>query len=380
MDLETLPRIAAIVLAGFCALSDFLKGRIYNRALVAGAILAVAWLGLLGLWVVLELPTDLDLFPELGPDYGTHALRVLANAGVALAAGFGLWWAGLWAAGDAKLFAVLALLVPLSTYEEAWWPLFPAYVLLFNTFLGLLAVLSVEVVFRIARQAVRPTPEEVASARQALAWVKEHVREVLLVFVGMLFLFLVIKTLRRVTRDLIADFTEFGGSTLTYLALFVLYHPLSLAMRRTWVLVPIAGLTTAGIVWFSLFPTEEYNLEMVLQIGTLAGIIVGVRILYEMYLAVFDYRAIRLWELRPRMLLAARTLEILKEDEDLLKTKLGPVGPDGLGEDQVRTLRRWWIDRRKGPRLWVLRTIPFGPALFVGTVLTVVLKGYVVKV
>ncbi|HOI11784.1 MAG TPA: hypothetical protein PK313_14995, partial [Myxococcota bacterium] len=82
---------------------------------------------------------------------------------------------------------------------------------------------------------------------------------------------------------------------------------------------------------------------------------------------------------RPRMLLARKTQEVLKEDKDLLETKMGPVGPDGLSPQQVETLRRWWIDRGKGGRLWINRTIPFAPALFLGTLATVLFGGYILR-
>ncbi|MBM4398625.1 MAG: hypothetical protein FJ087_23430 [Deltaproteobacteria bacterium] len=95
---------------------------------------------------------------------------------------------------------------------------------------------------------------------------------------------------------------------------------------------------------------------------------------------VFDFRAVRVWELRPRMILSPKTLDVLKEDIDLLEHKMGPIGPDGIGKDQVDVLRRWWIDRGKGGRIWVSRTIPFAPALFAGTVITVLLGGYLVRV
>jgi hypothetical protein len=126
-------------------------------------------------------------------------------------------------------------------------------------------------------------------------------------------------------------------------------------------------------------PTPEYNLEVILQVGALMLVLVGFYMVYNLYLNVFDFHPVKIWDLKPKMVLARKTMETLKEDQDLLKTKLGPVGPDGLAAEQVEVLRRWWIDRNKGPHLWVSRTIPFGPALFIGTLATVILGGYIFR-
>jgi hypothetical protein len=132
------------------------------------------------------------------------------------------------------------------------------------------------------------------------------------------------------------------------------------------------------VVWVTLFPTDHYNLRTVLHVSALMLGLVFFLLVYELYLNVFDFKPLRIWELRPRMILARKTTEILKEDQDLLEHKMGPVGPDGMSVEQVDTLRRWWIDRGKGGRIWVSRTIPFAPALFLGTLATVLLKGYLV--
>jgi Flp pilus assembly protein protease CpaA len=432
MTVETIASAAAVATAGACALTDFLWGKVYNKVLVWAAVVAVAWLGFYGAWHAFGGATAMDAYPELGlwfgqevpapapvdpevllglkpaadagksvmpgpddkpsaaapqaapaepvtPTYAAYLGRVGVNVVIAFLIGFGMWWFGLWAAGDAKLFAVLAALVPLGAYVNAFWPVFPAYVLLFNTFLALMVLLVLELAVRFARQAIRPTPEEAEAWRNAWTWIRGNVGNLAIGFVGVVFLFLVIKTLRMLTRDLMAAYTSVTSSTLVYFLLFLVFHPLARAMRRPWVGWPIAIATAGFIVYVALYPTPDYNLASVLHVGALMLGLVVFLIVYELYLNVFDYKPIKLWELRPRMLLARKTQEVLKEDKDLLETKMGPVGPDGLSPQQVETLRRWWIDRGKGGRLWINRTIPFAPALFLGTLATVLFGGYILR-
>lgn len=432
MTIELIASIAAILLAGYCAVTDMLWGKIFNKAIVAGLLFATVWLTVYGLFYHFGKHTALHDYPELAiwygekmpapktidsnilfgahlegkkeqsimpgpgeewpdekteeveeiaptPSYWAYLVRVLGNFLLSFVIGFVLWWFGMWAAGDAKLFPVLALMIPLGAYTNAFWPFFPSYVLLFNTFLAVMAILATELVIRFIRQLIRPTAEEAQAWKTTWEWVKTNVPTMIIGFIGIVFLFLIIKTLRMLTRDLLAAYTHITDSPLVYLLLFFVFFPLAKAMRRPWIGIPIAVITVGFIVWVAFNPTPEYNLEVILQVGALMLVLVGFYMVYNLYLNVFDFHPVKIWDLKPKMVLARKTMETLKEDQDLLKTKLGPVGPDGLAAEQVEILRRWWIDRNKGPHLWVSRTIPFGPALFIGTLATVILGGYIFR-
>lgn len=429
MTPEMIPQIGAVIIATISATTDILWGKVYNRFLLYGVFLALVWFGFFSAWHILGHADSLGEFPELGrwgappavstvdddarfglsdmdtvsvlpttpeqwakaqalpdtkdasnptePSILVYFSRVMINTLIAFAVGFSLWWFGMWAAGDAKLFAVLALLIPLSSYAKSFWPFFPSYVLIFNTFLSLIAILVLELVIRFIRQAFRPSRVESEAWQNAWLWIKSHVKDMIFGFIGILFLFLVIKTLRMLVRDAIGAFSSVTSSTLIYFILFLIFQPLVKLMRKRFVLIPVVALTLAFIVWVTIFPTEHYNLVTVLQVSSIMLALVGFLIVYELYLNVFDFAPIPVWDLRPQMILAGKTRRILEEDQDLLIKKMGPVAADGLTAEQTETLRRWWIDRGKGNQIWVSRTIPFAPALLAGTILTVFFAGYV---
>lgn len=422
MAVEWIPQACAILLAAGGAITDLLRGKVYNRWILFGLVMAGTWLVLTTVWSTFGGISEYRKYPQLGqwsfrappplpkpksemapwesahevsvmptgnqpwpdwrppeePAFWVYGVKVLLNASLALLAGFVLWWFGLWAAGDAKLFGTLALLLPLSTYHEAYMAIFPAYVLLFNTFFAVMAILVLEMLGRTVRQAVRPTKDESRAWRESLLWIRSNTGRLLLGFVGLLFLFLCIMTLRKIFRDSMAEYTALENKPLMFLLLFLVFMPIAKAMKRAWIGIPIVVGTMAWIGFVAVYPTEDYNLKMVFSMGSLALTLILFYLLYSIYLNVFDFKAIKIWELKPRMILSKRTLEVLKEDEDLLGHKMGSVGADGLHAAQAETLRRWWIDRGKGGVIWVSRTMPFAPALLVGTVLTVLLGDYVV--
>ena len=125
------------VLGSWVLYEDLRYGKIRNRLLLASLIVGVVWN--VGLFLRARLGQD-DFVPA------DKALAYLGAVGLdvalSLLLGFVMWLLRLWAAGDAKLFAVLTLLLPLRYYRHNLLAYFPSFVLFFNTFIvffGLLA-------------------------------------------------------------------------------------------------------------------------------------------------------------------------------------------------------------------------------------------------
>lgn len=317
---------------------------------------------------------------EIKPSFWIYAAKMAINALTALVIGMLMWWFGMWAAGDAKLFAALVAMLPLSSYANSYWPYFPAYVLIFNSFLALLGILVGELLVRFMKLLIKPSPEDGDVWKNALSWVRDHKLDILRGFLGILFFMMLIKTLRMATQDFIGLFATIQDSTLMYVILFLIFQPLQKLMMRKWVLIPAIVFTAGFVAHAAIWPSGNHNVLTILKMSGLMVGVVGFLITYQLYLNVFDYRPVRIWELRPQMLLSRKTTDTLKEDRDMLDHKMGPIGPDGLNRQQVETLRRWWIDRGKGGKIWISRTIPFAPALLIGTILTVLLSGYIFRI
>jgi preflagellin peptidase FlaK len=399
--IEVVPQSLGVAISLVCALTDALKGKIYNAIILGGLVAGILWLMFVGVFNGIGGHAEYakEGFEELGvlsfesaprsdeegsqddaPSFFAYTVRVLANFALAVVAGFALWWFGLWAAGDAKLFMVLALLLPLSTYHKAFFPVFPSYVLLFNTFAFALLGLAVEFIFRFVRQLIKPTEHEKTAMKEALSWIKAHKGEMVLGFFAIFFIFVAIKTLRMVARDAISNMLDIKAKPVVYFLLFLFFHPVTNLMRRKTVLIAVVGLSALFVLFVLLFPSEGLNIRTVLSMTGFALGIVLFYMTYSLFLNIFDFKAISVWELKPRMILARKTIEVLKEDMDLLNKKMGEIGADGLTSEQVEVLRRWWIDRGKGEEIFVARTIPFAPALFLGALFTVVTGDYVLWV
>ena len=129
LDYLLLPMLFLVGMA--TSYEDIKYGKIRNIWIILGFGWAVA---------IYALFFARDLF--LGSS--VHLLflaKSLLNGFIALFAGFLLWRAKKWAAGDAKLFFVFSLLLPVAYYRESYLPFFPSFALLINIFIPLLLFL-----------------------------------------------------------------------------------------------------------------------------------------------------------------------------------------------------------------------------------------------
>lgn len=113
------------LVGGMASYSDIKYGKIKNRHILFGLVYILGlylFLFVYG-WSFLRQSANLTYLGEL-----------LANATIAIIFGYILWYFNLWAAGDAKLFLLYALLVPLEIYGKDYISFFPSASLLIDTF------------------------------------------------------------------------------------------------------------------------------------------------------------------------------------------------------------------------------------------------------
>jgi len=126
---------------------DFRYGKIKNKWIILG----MAWgLGIYILCIIWALifPYLSQIFPKISffilPSY---ILKVFINSAFALIVGYLLWSFDFWSAGDAKLFLVFSLLLPLKYYWKSALPYFPSFALLINIFIPALLFLMAQNLF-----------------------------------------------------------------------------------------------------------------------------------------------------------------------------------------------------------------------------------------
>ncbi|MFH1529366.1 MAG: hypothetical protein ABIK09_01385 [Pseudomonadota bacterium] len=192
-------------------------------------------------------------------------------------------------------------------------------------------------------------------------------------------LFLAIFTTIRILRHFLRVALDMGlgdiNKTMVYVILFMIFRPLTrlLEYKPTfWVALSIVA-GYAG--WAFLFdPTGEAKYHLV-DIGTLSLSIIVFRYTYDAYLKATDERRIPVADLRPKMILSDDSVRKFKERTEFYQRWLKPLEPDGLRPNQVEAIQSWYGENDLDGTVGIARTLPFAPALFFGTLITIVVRG-----
>jgi len=364
------------VLGAWITYEDLRYGKIRNRLLLLSLGVALAW----NAWLFVRARLGLDDFVP-----ADQALAYLGAVGLdfllSLLLGFVMWLLRLWAAGDAKLFAVLTLLVPLRYYRHNLLEYFPSFVLFFNTFVVFFGLLALEFAARLAVRFVR----EKLYRRRGEAWallrtkVIERPLHVVTLVVGLLAIFLIVKWVRFFLRDWLWEAGFHVNRTAMFVMLAVLMAPLRDFFRKPWVFgVSLAGLIGSLTYWGVTGDTKAIIDVLSMSLFTVA-LVIG-KALYDVYTDHFDVREVMAVELCPGTVLSDKQLKELSADPNFNNKRFGSMEADGLSPEQVEVLVSWLVKNKPDQRIEVCNTIPFTPGIVLGTLATVIFAGYVFQV
>ncbi len=338
---------AAFVLGAVTSYEDFSKGIIRNSLVFPAIIFGI-------------LANLLSIFA------GTHYfVSFISNFLAALFIALALWHFGVWSAGDAKLFAAFAALLPLSIFQNRLVSIMPFIDLLVNTVVPLS-------IYLIAISFLRTdSGEKLKILRKSF-----NLQALLDVF---LFAFAVAGA-RGIISGVFETNLEIGTLGMISAAAFVLlrkiiasavFRPVLAAAFLARVIYSLANGSTTNLVWESaaLF-LFSVGFAIILQFVN--------NLSFFWFNSSADFS-----DLKPGMLLA----------ETVVKTRTGNYGlkrfdsrvpassvlklHDGeLSEEDLRRLLKLKTEGKIIPsRISVVQTLPFAPAMFLGAAVTLLFRG-----
>ncbi|MBI4568039.1 MAG: hypothetical protein HY719_06535 [Planctomycetes bacterium] len=357
---------------------DWLSGRIPNRAVLAGLAVAACWQA-----VFLAATFLPPLRAVIGTAEATPAAyiqRLALEATGALAVGFALYVLRLWAAGDAKLYIVLALLPPVGAAGSLTLADTSCFlVLAYGVILSFLLVFG-EFAWRLLSRAGRLA----ARLRDAVGgperWriIGRRLFGVVAALAGFLLTFVVIKAIRQEAQGAAARLVVLEPLVI-YLVLWVACLPLIRLFQRRWVFA-LTTTALAVVAGGALALGWPVNLAEWLRVGAVGGAVILFRLLYRVVQTELETTPLTAAALAPGMLLSPETVRALEAEESYTTTRdqhksfhdhIGPLWGKRLREDDVINLRRWFAATNKLVEVSVLRVLPMSPALLAGGALAV---------
>jgi len=376
LTIETVPALSfallAVVFGAIIAAEDSRSGKIRNK-LILTALLCGAALHLLFIAAFAFFTKDYSVRPE-------YFLAIIINAAIALAAGFFLWKVKIWSAGDAKMFAMFAFLIPLGFYEKSNLPIFPSFNLLINIF-------AVSVVI-VALQAAAGTASSVKELRNRetpdkkkpglLKTTRKNVSENWPVFVVMFFVFNIfymgMAKLQRAAGPGIGI-----ALNIAYIAaIFTVLGPVAKAVREIFNKHPV--MKTVPVIMIvaavAVSTTAPGYSDLLVRSGrNVAGYMIFaglLRRILEIYFEKKDVRKIKAADLQPGHIPAT---EIKIETPEGVKSNIGSVFVDGLTSEQVHELKS---NLAPDAEVEIEEPVAFAPMALAGVVLTLLLKQSVI--
>jgi Flp pilus assembly protein protease CpaA len=326
-------------------ISDLRTGKICNKHLVL--------IGLFGSGVYAAF------HHELVDGYGKD---VILNAVTSLVISFLLFYTRFWAAGDAKLFYLTAMLMPFSLYPQGL--LFPAFYLLMVTFCLAFIYGLLESIYYCLVDSRRPIAERrfprltTFSKASVLDWLLRYLSASLMLGVAY-------RLLDRISPEIVSR--DRGLVMIAGVLLLVMLYA-RLKTRRTVYVAIVIGLL-ANVVYIlatGVTPNGPFDVR-----GPL--IVLGA-LLVRHFTARYDYMRIPVAELQPGMVLSALTIAAfrLSRASGLPQTTTETT-KSRLSGQQVASIRKWSASEPGSAHVVVVKHVPFAPFILGGTICYVLL-------
>jgi hypothetical protein len=300
------------ILSFFIIRGDFQRKKIKNKFILAGFFIGC------GLFLVGFLFGFIQLI---------YLRDVLINFCIALVVAYLFWLAAFWPAGDAKLFALVAFLLPLNFYWKSYVPFFPSVVLLVNIFICVYIILFLRALGYLASLIYKEGKLLFRSPGRLKAF-----------FAVSIFI-----TLIRKIKPL-----AFGRRVLIIAGMLVI--------------VPYLFKLGYGSLWSSL--------------GGI-GLWLGAMLVIKKYIADNEFYVETVDNLKAGVLPVMAPEEAELFSAEFLK-ELGPLRAEGLTENQVLAVKRR-LNLKKIETLKLQKNEPFSPWIIMGLLATLYLSSSIIQ-
>jgi Flp pilus assembly protein protease CpaA len=291
--------------------------------------------------------------------------KVVLNGFLALGLGFLLWKYNFIAAGDAKLFFLFSLLLPLKYYWKAYMPYFPSFTLLLNIILPVFFLIFLQASWYLARKLLRFFKGELVIRKEkVIGTLKKESGGLIKMFIGFSAVFLLMAKLRDFFIPWLTDY--FPGEGLLLIVLFLLYRPLYSALKKDKALFIIIFIIFIFYISSGLInapQTTLIELKGMLKIVALFLLVIGlIRKLMDYYIKNQTYKKINADNLKPGMRLAESN-----------HPDIGRILTGGLNKHQVKIIKEW-TKKNNFKQIGIYPKTPFAIWMFLGVIITIILK------
>jgi Flp pilus assembly protein protease CpaA len=295
------------------------------------------------------------------------SLPAIINGLTALLIGFLLWNLKLWSAGDAKLFTIFALLVPLHFYSKNYISYFPAFNLLVNLFIPLLFFLLLNAIFITTKNWRR--------AENIFLKIKKINILKLLFFIFKMFAdYLLVITLVRPLFSLRTSLEGwasviFNNPFILFALLFLMISLLNKLKQKNKILRQFLNIALIAYAIFLLVDGQLAHLKSLIKTALVFMIVIGLlRQMLNFYIQEKQSKKIKIKNVEEGM------IPTKKDVDNLFRTKRFYIknrDASGLTQKQVEVIKDFFKDE-PDLEIRIYQSFPFAPFLLLATIISII--------
>jgi len=362
-----------LVIGGITSYSDIKYGKIKNIHLFWGFLYTL----FLYFFLILYSYFVIHQFGNL-----KYLAELLLNGLIAFIFGYLLWRFNLWAAGDAKLFVIYSLLVPLEFYSKNYISYFPSATLLMDTFIFICFFFLFKMLWKIAKLCLKRNITSFSFVYYLSKINYKNLYKNLKNTILKTGKFFLIITCSLITLQYLRMKTDIIFLKLLFnpILVYLFFFTLQMFFLRTFftnkifsTVIILSGslcslaliLSNKAIVLISIIKT---SLFLMLFVG------LGMQLAY-LYIENHEIKKIKIQNLHTGSFLALKSLTEIKNQikEQDQADNLSLIGSDGLNEVQIQAIQGLFKNDLE-KELYIYETFSFAPFMFLSFIFSLITK------
>ncbi len=337
--------IIAIILGIISSITDFKNKKIYNKNIILAVIVSIFTYAVL--WNQIEL---------------IYIKSYLINLGIGVVISFLFFYFKIWAAGDAKLFLAIVIMIPYELYEVETNNVFPGLYLLIMIF----SVAFIYVFFETVYLWIKD--KEKLKKIKELELGKEKIKEFIIrYFMG----YFIILFINNITLKFFTEFKTNNAGLMLICNMLTLFFIYRVIREEKQLLMVTFIFIVANILYYTLFGLDIYSINI--KIFILILLIMMFRNISEKY----NYEEIKVEDLKPRMILSFESvLKFYSSRIKGLPQSTTETTDSRLTEKEVECIKRWSKSKKGKKTIVIVRHMPFAPFILFGEILFFIFKLY----
>lgn len=335
----------AIVLGIVASSTDFKEKKIFNKhILVAVGISLITYIIF---WKQIHI--------ELIKSY-------FINLFVSILISFLFFYFKIWAAGDAKLFLAIILMIPYELYEVDNRNVFPGIYVLILMFSLAFFYVVIETIYLWIRDSKKLEKIRISNIK------KEDIKNFIIQYLMGYFLILFINN---ITLKFFNEFKMNNGGLLLLCNMLILLFIYRIIKSEKQMLIGNLLLLIFNILYYCIFGFEIYTANF--KILFLVMVILIFRCISEKY----NYEEINVEDLKARMILSyGSVLRMYSSNVKGLPKSTTETTDSRLSKEEVESIKRWSKTRRGQKTITIVRHMPFAPFICLGEIVFFIIKLY----